>query len=91
MKFTAILINVGRGSAVVQSDLLYAMKHKLISGAVLDATSPDPLPAGHPLRRCERVFLSDHQSAYSPFNKDRANEIYISRIKNYYLYGSHML
>jgi len=91
MKFTAILINVGRGSAVVQSDLLYAMKHKLISGAVLDATSPDPLPARHPLRRCKRVFLSDHQSAYSPFNKDRANEIYISRIKRYCLYGSHMI
>jgi len=83
MKCTAILINVGRGNAVVQSDLVYAMKQKLISGAVLDVTSPDPLPFWHPLRRCQRVFLTEHRSAYSQFNMNRANELYISQIHKY--------
>ena len=56
----AALINVGRGSHVVQDDLLRALDAGKLSTAILDVADPEPLPAGHPFWRHPRVILTPH-------------------------------
>lgn len=60
MKKTAILLNVGRGSAVVTDDLVKALDDELIFGAFLDVTDPEPLPSDHPLWDEKNLILTPH-------------------------------
>ena len=62
MKKTAILINVGRGNAVVTEDLITVMNEGYLKAACLDVMDPEPLPKGHPLWTAERVYLTPHIS-----------------------------
>lgn len=62
MKKGAILINVGRGTAIVTEDLLRVMKDGHLSGACLDVTDPEPLPKNHPLWNTENVYITPHIS-----------------------------
>ena len=55
MKPTAILINVGRGGIVVESDLVAALEEKKIYAAALDVFEQEPLPLHSPL-----LQLQDH-------------------------------
>ena len=45
MKSTAYLINVGRGTHIVQTALVQALQEGRLAGAGLDVTDPEPLPA----------------------------------------------
>jgi phosphoglycerate dehydrogenase-like enzyme len=65
MKKTATLINVARGSVVDQDALLTAMRQKQIAAAFLDVTTPEPLPADHPLWRLPNVHITMHLSGRS--------------------------
>lgn len=49
MKPSAYLVNVSRGPLVDTDALIDALDGGLISGAALDVTDPEPLPADHPL------------------------------------------
>jgi phosphoglycerate dehydrogenase-like enzyme len=62
MKKGAILVNVGRGTAVVTEDLLKIMKEGYLAGACLDVTDPEPLPKNHPLWNTEHVYITPHLS-----------------------------
>ena len=62
MKKTAILLNVGRGSAVVTDDLIKVMNEGHLKAACLDVMEPEPLPKGHPLWTTERVYITPHIS-----------------------------
>ncbi|MCE2566142.1 glyoxylate/hydroxypyruvate reductase A [Komagataeibacter sp. FNDCF1] len=59
------LVNVGRGDHVVQDDLLRALDDGMLGGAVLDVTTPEPLPPDHPLWRHERVTLTPHVASWA--------------------------
>lgn len=61
----AIFINVGRGSALDESALLAALGRGAISGAVLDVTGQEPLPAESPLWEAKNLLLTFHTSAPS--------------------------
>ena len=56
----AALINVGRGSHLVDADLLEALDSGQLSRAILDVTEPEPLPVEHPFWAHPRVFLTPH-------------------------------
>lgn len=56
----AMLVNVGRGGHLVQEDLLAALDGGQLSAAMLDVADPEPLPAGHPFWRHEKVILTPH-------------------------------
>ena len=63
MKPTAILVNVGRGGIVDETDLAAALDAGVIAGAGLDVFIREPLPASHPLlhlQHPERLRLTPH-------------------------------
>ncbi len=60
MKPTAILINTARGPIVDQSALRAALISGEISGAALDVTDPEPLPAGDPLLEAPNLIVAPH-------------------------------
>lgn len=60
MKPTAVVINVGRGPVIVESELVAALENKRIRGAALDVFDIEPLPAGHAIYKLDNVLLSPH-------------------------------
>lgn len=62
MKPSAILLNVGRGDAIVSADLLDALREGRLAGAGLDVTDPEPLPPDHPLWQMPNVLITPHIS-----------------------------
>ena len=63
MKPGAVLINVGRGSAIVTEDLIEAASAGRVRAA-LDVTDPEPLPAEHPLWQTPNVYITPHISGF---------------------------
>jgi len=65
MKNTAYLINCARGG-LVDTDALYdALVAGEISGAALDVTDPEPLPADHKILTLPNVIVTCHTAANS--------------------------
>lgn len=62
MKQSAILVNIARGSVVEQDALIRALRDKQIGGAFLDVTTPEPLPADHPLWTLDNAQITMHLS-----------------------------
>ncbi len=62
MKSDAVLVNIARGSVVDQPALITALEAKQIAGAFLDVTTPEPLPADHPLWTLDNAHISMHLS-----------------------------
>jgi phosphoglycerate dehydrogenase-like enzyme len=62
MKQSATLINIARGSVVEQDALVKALQDKQIGAAFLDVTTPEPLPADHPLWTLDNAHISMHLS-----------------------------
>lgn len=56
----AYLVNVGRGTAIVQEDLIEVMNSGHLAGAALDVVMPEPLPKDNPLWSVERLLLTPH-------------------------------
>ncbi|MFG0379482.1 D-2-hydroxyacid dehydrogenase [Pseudomonas sp. zbq_18] len=63
MRPEALFINSGRGSAVVETDLVQALIAGQLAGAVIDVCREEPLPAGHPFWEAPRLLLTGHSSA----------------------------
>jgi phosphoglycerate dehydrogenase-like enzyme len=62
MKDTAVLVNIARGAVVDQAALIAALQAKAIGGALLDVTTPEPLPADDPLWGLENAQITMHLS-----------------------------
>lgn len=63
MKRTAVLVNMGRGGIVVESDLVRALEEGLLAAAGTDVFTREPLPNDHPylqIRCPERLQLTPH-------------------------------
>ena len=65
MRSSAVLVNMGRGDLVVQPDLEAALAAGDIAGAVLDVTTPEPLPESSPLWGMQNVLITPHLSGDS--------------------------
>ena len=74
MKPSAVLINIGRGGVVNESDLIAALEQKTIQGVALDVTEVEPLPSDSPLWGMENVILTPHHSGISKEYMRRAIE-----------------
>ncbi|HEV2766584.1 MAG TPA: D-isomer specific 2-hydroxyacid dehydrogenase family protein [Acidimicrobiales bacterium] len=56
----AWLVNVARGAHVDTDALVSALEQRVIGGAALDVTEPEPLPAPHPLWRLDNCLITPH-------------------------------
>ena len=62
MKSSAVLVNIARGDVVDQNALVAALADKHIEAALLDVTTPEPLPADHPLWDAPNAQITMHLS-----------------------------
>jgi len=59
------LVQAGRGGHLDQDALLAALESGQLSGAFIDVTDPEPLPADHPLWHQPRVVLTPHIAGHT--------------------------
>jgi phosphoglycerate dehydrogenase-like enzyme len=65
MKQGARVVNVSRGTLLDETGLILALQQGRLSGAALDVTETEPLPAESPLWKAPRIFITPHTSAMS--------------------------
>ncbi|MFJ4145705.1 D-2-hydroxyacid dehydrogenase [Pseudomonas sp. NPDC089734] len=78
-KPTALFINVGRGVAVVDADLVEALKEGYLAGAVIDVCRQEPLPQRHPFWTAYGLLLTGHSSA--PTSPVAMMELFVENLK----------
>ncbi len=83
MKKGAYFINVGRGDAMDQDDLLEALHSGQLAGAASDVFTPEPLPAEHPLWSEPKFLLTPHVAGWFFLDetKERIVKISSSNVK----------
>ncbi len=66
------VVNVGRGGLLDQEALCDLLESGHLGGAVVDVTTPEPLPKGHRAWRTRNLVVTPHVSADSPatYNPD---------------------
>ena len=81
----AIVINVGRGTAVDQAALVEALNEGRIAGAALDVMVPEPLPADDPLWDAKNLVLTPHTSGNLTlgYTRDVNVDMFCTDIANY--------
>lgn len=62
----AVFINLGRGSAVVEADVIEALETGGLAAAVLDVFREEPLPVQHPFWRTPNLYVTPHIAAVTP-------------------------
>lgn len=84
MKRGAILLNVGRGSAIDTDALVKVLNEGLIKAGI-DVTEPEPLPMEHPLWHCPGIVITPHISGYYHLRHthDKIIDIAAENIENY--------
>lgn len=81
MKSTAIFMNIGRGNAVNEEDLIKAIREKRIAKAVLDVFKQEPLPKESPLWSIENIYITPHLSGY--MTSDKMVDIFTENYKRF--------
>ena len=79
MKSSALLINVGRGELINESDLVTALKDKEIAGAALDVRSAEPPTVGE-LETLSNVILTPHIAGITKESQAAINKILVDNI-----------
>ena len=62
------VVNIGRGRLLDQDALCDLLDSGHLSGAVLDVTTPEPLPEGHRMWRTPNLTITPHVSCDDPDN-----------------------
>ncbi|HKS12343.1 MAG TPA: D-2-hydroxyacid dehydrogenase [Pseudomonas sp.] len=78
---TALFINAGRGVAVVDADLVEALKQGHLAGAVIDVCRQEPLPLRHPFWTAWGLLLTGHSSA--PTSPAAMVRLFVENIRAY--------
>ena len=81
----AIVVNVGRGTAIDQEALMEALNAGRIAGAALDVVVPEPLPREHPLWSTRNLLLTPHISGNMSlgYTCDRNLDMFCRDLDNY--------
>ena len=83
MKWSGILINIGRGAIVDLNDLTESLRAKEIAGAAIDVCDPEPLPSEHPLWQMPNVMITPHVAAASTRIAERHLETLLENIRRF--------
>lgn len=81
----AIVVNVGRGTAIDQEALADALNSGALAGAALDVMVPEPLPADHPLRSAKHILLTPHVAGNMTlgYTCEKAVSMFCEDLRNY--------
>ena len=77
LKPHSYFVAVSRGGIYDMGGLVKALDSKVLAGAGVDVTDPEPLPKGHPLWKFNNVVITPHIAGRS----DRDNERMVGTIK----------
>ena len=80
MKKGALIVNVGRGSAIDQDALIELLASGHLGGAGLDVTTPEPLPRDNPLWDMPNVIITPHTSHGG---RDNTSELVVGKFVRY--------
>ena len=83
MKPTAYLINVARGSLVVDADLARAAREGWIAGACLDAITGEPIGNDDPRWDLPNVVITPHSAFRSPHGIERSLKAFKANLERY--------
>ena len=81
----AVVVNVGRGTAIDQDALMQALNAGRLAGAALDVVRPEPLPPEHPLWNTKNLLLTPHLSGFMSLGitRDTAVALFCEDFENY--------
>ena len=82
MKPGCFFVNVGRGTAVVDADLMASLESGHLGGAALDVTSVEPLPPDNPLWDSS-ARISPHSSATLANTMRRVHDLFVRNVGLY--------
>ncbi len=68
------LVNAGRGTHVVEADLLAALDSGHLGGAMLDVFSVEPLPADSPIWSHPKIIVTPHIASFGS-RRERARQL----------------
>ena len=83
MKRTAYLINIARGSIVVEADLIAALREGEIAGAGLDVFEKEPLPEDSPLWDMPNVVVTSHVAGLSPEGYGNVDRVLVENMRRF--------
>lgn len=83
MRPGSVLVNVARGSLVVESDLLAALDAGLPAAALIDVASSEPVSADSLLWVHPRVVLTAHSSGLGDGRHARAASIFVTNLERF--------
>jgi phosphoglycerate dehydrogenase-like enzyme len=86
MRRSAVLINVGRGATVVESDLIQALQEGLLAGFAADAFMEEPLPPTSPLWTTPNSLVSPHMCGDLRGWESVQFDLFVSNLKRW-VYG----
>lgn len=81
----ALVINVGRGTAIDQDALIAALSSGHLGGAALDVVVPEPLPADHPLRSAKNLLLTPHVAGNMTlaYTQQKSVDMFLEDLESY--------
>jgi phosphoglycerate dehydrogenase-like enzyme len=82
MAADSVFVNVGRGSAVVEDDLVAALDNHL-RAAALDVVTHEPLPADSPLWSVPNLLISPHSAAAPDEHWTNVFALFVDNLRRY--------
>ncbi|KAF6243188.1 D-glycerate dehydrogenase [Nitrosopumilus sp. b1] len=80
MKKNSYIVNTARGKIINESDLIFALKKKLIAGAALDVFTNEPIDSKNPLLKLENVVLAPHIGSSTAETRAKMAEITVKNL-----------
>lgn len=86
MPETSYLVNVGRGTSIVEADLVKALNEHKLAGAALDVMCTEPMKEDDPLRTADRILLTPHIAGQLnlPYTGQKNVEMFCEDLENYF-------
>ncbi len=81
MKKSAFLVNTARGKIIKESDLVTALRKKIISGAALDVFDFEPIGKNHPLTKMQNVVLAPHIGSSTVETRKKMADLTVKNLK----------
>ena len=80
MKKTSFIVNTARGKIIKESDLIFALKKKIISGAALDVFKTEPISKTNALTKMQNVVLAPHIGSSTDLTRAKMAEITVKNL-----------